>query len=140
MRSNSCIQFKSAVTYALCAVSLGTMLGQSENRLFDAVRSGDLHRIRTVLSQGVAASATNPSGQTALMLAVGQGRADIVRLLLDHHAAVDAKDQHGTTALIFASMSGHTSVIKELLKKSADVNAANNGGIRRRWNAIKTNA
>lgn len=121
MRRNSCSQFKLAVTCALFAVSMGTMLAQSDKRLFDAVRSGDLLRIRAVLSQGVAANATNQSGETALMVAVGLGRADIVRLLLDHHALVDAKDKNGTTTLIFASMSGHISVIKELLKKGADV-------------------
>ena len=72
---------------------LAIMCVESKNNLFEAVRSGDLRRIRFALSQGAEAGAGNASGQTAVMLAASMGRADIAHLLLDRGAPIDAKDQ-----------------------------------------------
>ena len=116
--------FKSAVKWLLLAAGVGTMFAQNENKLFDAVRSGDSRKVRAVLSERVEASATNSSGQTALILAAALGRADTVRLLLEHHAPGNAKNQNGATALMVASTSGHISVIKKLVKEEQTSTAA----------------
>ena len=121
--------FKAGFTWTILAALLGSMYADTADKLFEAVRSGDLRRIRAALSKGADVSAPDTSGQTALMLAAGMGRADVARLLLDRRAPVEAKDQNGATALMVATTTGHVSVIRELLKRGADINAANNAGM-----------
>jgi hypothetical protein len=91
-------------------VSLSTLLvltlvvrityGAGNDLLFEAVRSGEVRKVRAALSQGIDANSANTSGQTSLMLAAGLGRVDIVNLLLGHHASINAKDDNGVTALM----------------------------------------
>ena len=47
-----------------------TTYGDGNNLLFEAVRSGEMRKVRAALSRGVDADGANTLGQTPLMLAV----------------------------------------------------------------------
>jgi hypothetical protein len=65
-------------------------------------------------------NATDPYGQTPLIIAAEKGRLDLVKLLLDHKADIDFRDNAGKTALNIAAKRGHTNVIRLLLKRGAN--------------------
>lgn len=106
-------------------------------------------------SQALKLEATNPSGETALMLASLRGQPKLMgrllqrgaavnrpgwsalhyaatapdeealRLLLDRGAAVDARSPNGTTALMMAAQYGPSESVDLLLARGADVNLRN---------------
>lgn len=106
-------------------------------------------------SKGLRLEASNPAGETALMLASLRGQTKLVerllkrgaaidrpgwsalhyaatapddaalRLLLDHGAVVDARSPNGTTALMMAAQYGPSESVDLLLARGADVNLRN---------------
>ncbi len=106
-------------------------------------------------SPGLHLEATNPAGETALMLASLRGQTKLVerllkrgaavnrpgwtalhyaatapdeeplRRLLDHGAAADARSPNGTTALMMAAQYGTSESVDLLMARGADVNLRN---------------
>ena len=80
--------------------------------------------------------ATDPSGNTKLMIACKKGYIDNVKLLLDHQADqsidVNAKNKDGTTAFMWACWKEHKDVVKLLLDylncQNIELNATANNG------------
>lgn len=118
--------------------------------LLRAARAGDVLAVRTLLrSQPRLATARDPLGNTALIVALNGGRRAVARLLLeagvrpgyhesaaigwarrvgrwlDHHSgAVDRESREGMTALGYAAHFGHLAVVDLLLAAGADPNRA----------------
>jgi ankyrin repeat protein len=77
-----------------------------DDGLHQAVKEGDLAKVRSLLAGGANANARNKDGRTALILAAMQGRADIVQALLNGGADPNAKDKNGNTAMSVVQESG----------------------------------
>jgi ankyrin repeat protein len=76
--------------------------------LFAAAQSGDAAKVKTLLDSGVAHSATDEAGETALMHAAHGGHLAAVQVLIAAGADINAKSPQGWTALAKAAYNGET--------------------------------
>lgn len=73
-----------------------------ERKLLEAVRSGNLTTVVTLVEQGVSVDAENQNGVTALMFATKFQHAAIVSYLIEQGADVNKKAKNGLTAMRIA--------------------------------------
>jgi ankyrin repeat protein len=89
--------------------------------LINAVKMGDLKKVRELLRDGADVNAKD-RGQTALMLACEEGNEEIIDELLKNGADVNAVDDvNYRTALIKAVIYNHFQVVKKLVEAGADL-------------------
>lgn len=92
------------------------------DKLFQAVRAGDVAAVRSALAAGGEVNAKDPEGATPLMYAAFYpANADCLRLLLEHGADPNAANVFGASALIWGT--GNLEKVKLLVEHGADVNA-----------------
>ena len=94
--------------------------------LQQAIRAGDVARIKTLLAEGADANAADDSGTPALMNAVLFTGPEVLRMMLAAGANANAKNPMGSTALVWAA--GDPVKAKMLIDAGADVNAASPTG------------
>jgi hypothetical protein len=97
-----------------------------DNKLFEAIETGQLHRITHLLNKGADPNSWNSSndgGQHALCVAAGYGHLGIVKMLLNAGADVDNHDSQKCTALHTAVRHGNDEIVTMLVLAGADVNA-----------------
>ncbi|MBK9200063.1 ankyrin repeat domain-containing protein [Candidatus Skiveiella danica] len=92
-----------------------TSLSPASQRLLTAALSGSLEAARQALKEGAALNATDPAGQTALMLAARRGDEAVVRLLLAAGADRAKTDAAGRTAADLARQQGHATLATLLI-------------------------
>jgi len=103
---------------------------QLKERLFLAVRAGDLTQVKSLLHQGAELEAVEKDfGATPLMWAAMSGQADVAKYLLDSGAKIDAQDKDGRTALMWAASQGQVPVVKLLLSRGANPALADTVGV-----------
>ncbi|KAL3968178.1 endophilin-A [Sarotherodon galilaeus] len=101
--------------------------GEGRRELFEACRSGDLERVRKlVTAENVNSRDTAGRKSTPLHFAAGFGRKDVVDFLLQNGASVHARDDGGLISLHNACSFGHAEVVSLLLHHGADANARDN--------------
>jgi ankyrin repeat protein len=93
---------------------------------YQAIRSNDLARLKTIVSTPDEANARGPLGSTPLMDAAVAGSVEAMALLLDKGADVDAQNPFGTTALMMAAT--QIDKVKLLLDRGAKPNLASKQG------------
>ena len=87
--------------------------------LSEAIKSGNINRVRSSIASGYDVNAKTPKGLTALMMASQNGHLELVKTLLKAGADVNAKRKDVTfpdSALYMASEKDHKDVVK-LLKE-----------------------
>jgi len=72
--------------------------------IFRACHTGNIDKLRRLLSKGVNANIRENDGLTPLMVAALRGKKAAVKILIEHGANVNTWDNAGNTPLIFASM------------------------------------
>ena len=114
----------------LRAVSLGllfsaTVLGATGDlRLIEAVKSGDIAAVRSLLEQHVDVNATQPDGASALAWAAERDDIETADLLIQSGANVNAANENGATPLWLAATMGSSRMTEKLLGSGANPNAA----------------
>jgi uncharacterized protein len=106
-------------------VSTGAFAGFADD-LAEAVRRGDVARVRTLLEPDVAAAAINASeatGMTALHWAVQDDAQALAELLLEAGADPNVANRYGITPLWLAAINGSEPMTKLLLAHGADAGA-----------------
>ena len=68
---------------------------ERNERLLQAVESGDIDQVRRVLTGGAVVNARTRAGLTALSVAILRGYEDIALLLIEKGASLDARDRSG---------------------------------------------
>jgi len=93
----------------------------------DAIKRGDIQRVRDLLDRGADVDARDSHGQTALMLAAHAGHREIVEVLIARRANLNATAKYGLSALMLALVAGHTQVAGLLVGAGADVSLRGTG-------------
>ena len=97
--------------------------------IFDAVRSGDVEKVKTLLqADSKLTAARTVDGNTPLHLAALEGHAAVAKSLLDSQAQVNARGLREETPLHMAMYDGHREMAELLLANQADVNAQSANG------------
>jgi len=90
--------------------------------LHQAAVSGDINRVKELLTKGADINLKNRQGWTPLHAAVWNQKQDIAKLLIEKGADVNVKDRSSRTALQFAADTGQKEIVELLLANKADVN------------------
>jgi ankyrin repeat protein len=97
--------------------------------IFDAVRAGDLARVRELLDgDPQLAHATDENNSTPLHHAAARGRAEVAALLLERGADIDAREEDGETPLHYAAWRSQLEAGRLLIARGTDIEARNNWG------------
>jgi ankyrin repeat protein len=103
------------------------------NKFYNAVRTGNLEKVKSLLSQGIILRGNVESHlQTPLHIAAYEGHLELVAYFFNiqdndiGNPDVNARDNSGWTALHCAASPGHLEVCELLLRNKADPNICNN--------------
>lgn len=104
-------------------------------KLFAAVKSADIDRVRQILAAGGNVNARDSEGATLLMQAAHLGNLSAVNALIAAGAEVNASDAHGWTALMKSAYNaelnrGFADVVQALIDAGANIEASIGYGIR----------
>jgi uncharacterized protein len=94
----------------------------------EAIRSGDVDRVRALLHAGANINALDEHGQTGLMNAVYWGNVDIARLLVEAGAELNHTAKFRLTALYLAVVRQRPQFVKLLVDAGADRNIRGSRG------------
>jgi len=101
--------------------------------LLEAIKNGDVVKVKELLERGADANVKDDSHKTPLHYVASLYEDDIgayiAELLIKHGADVNAKDEKGITPLHWAATSGKSRIINVLLENRADVNARSDEGL-----------
>jgi len=112
-----------ALALGLCSVPVRASSG---NPLTDAIKDGDVTRVRELLAQSPdLVNARNSYGGTSLHGVAYNGTREMAKLLLAAGAGVNARTDLGDTPLHHSVSGGHSDLCRLLLAKGADLNARN---------------
>jgi len=84
--------------------------------LMEAAVRGDELSVRRFLESGADPDLQSKSGQTALMLAVGEGHKNVVKAILAYRPNIEMCDQLGMTATKYASLFRHEEILSMIEK------------------------
>ncbi|OYT69279.1 MAG: hypothetical protein CFK49_07970 [Armatimonadetes bacterium JP3_11] len=109
---------------------------ERNERLLQAVESGDLEQVKRVLTAGAVVNARTKSGLTALSIAVIRGYDAIALLLIEKGASLDARDRSGdrenrmpgNSPVHYAAIYGRTRVLKAMLDRGVSPNLRDRNG------------
>jgi ankyrin repeat protein/uncharacterized membrane protein len=96
--------------------------------LVEAVKSGDLARVKQLLEKGADANTRTKYEYTPLHYAAEKGYLDVVKALISHGASINARTYFGVTPLHLAADKGNIDVIRFLINRGADVNSRDRKG------------
>src|SRR5262245_24003555 len=111
---------------ALSLAGVAAGAGDSQDKLYSAIRANDLRQMKALLDEGVSANAEGPDGITPLMAAAETGSLDAMKMLIDRRADVNAKNSSGSTALMWSVTDPKK--VRLLLDHGADVNVTARSG------------
>jgi ankyrin repeat protein len=112
-----------------CAAFLLFALSAPADEIHDAVRSGDLAKVKALLkSHAEWLNSPDQNQKTPLHLALESGHIDMARYLIEQGADINLKDKDKATPLYNAAYLGNLEILDLLLKKGAS--SINEGNFR----------
>ncbi|MBN1508754.1 MAG: ankyrin repeat domain-containing protein [Sedimentisphaerales bacterium] len=110
----------------ITGICLAAVLGIAGcSPLHDAIRRGDVGKVRSLLEQGANVDKRDAEGLTPLHLAAWKGNAECVALLLGKGADINAESGVLNSPLHLAALRGSKPCVELLLKAGAYVNVRN---------------
>jgi uncharacterized protein len=105
-------------------VSAAAFGAAGDLRLIDAVKSGDIAGVRSLLNRHVDVNAAQPDGATALAWAAERDDVEMADLLIQSGANANAANANGATPLWLAATRASARMTEKLLAAGANPNAA----------------
>ncbi|MGE8149885.1 ankyrin repeat domain-containing protein [Pseudomonas vancouverensis] len=96
--------------------------------LLDAVRAGQVEKVRSALADGADVNARGLDGSSALLLATQDNQVDIARTLIEAGADVNRKNLIFDSPYLLAGASGHNEILAMTLSHGADLKSTNRYG------------
>jgi ankyrin repeat protein len=93
----------------------------------DAVKRGDVERVRQLLRSGADLDARDRYGRTALMLAAHHGHREMVETLIGSGADLNVTAKYNLSALMLAVIAGHAAIAQLLARAGADLGLTGSG-------------
>ncbi len=113
-------------------VSLLSILGASalyaDGRLTEAVKSGDISAVRSLLKAGADSNEASPDGSTPLIWAADSANLEITDALLAAGANPNAVSRYRMTPLNIAAETGSAAILERLLAAGADADGVSEEG------------
>ena len=106
------------LTLMLLAVGCEKKEAATPKALCQAVRAGDIKRVRSLVSRGVDVNAITRAGSAPLHHAAMCGCKDVAELLIAKGAEIDARDRSQRTPLFLALWEGHEDVARLVVPTS----------------------
>ncbi len=103
------------------ALAAGVARADLLDDMQQAIKNGNTDTVQELLGKGFDANATDPDGNTLLILAAREGQGDIARALVDAGAQVNQRNRFGETALMLAVFKGNKEIALYLLDKGAAI-------------------
>ncbi|MCY7297523.1 ankyrin repeat domain-containing protein [Alteromonas sp. a30] len=104
-------------------------MGTDVERMHNAVKRGDVARVKALLKDGVSANIKNEKDTSPMELAVVYGCFECLEELIKNGGDVNETDKRGEESLIFLSLSQHRfPYLKLLVKNGAEVNTQDSMG------------
>lgn len=92
-----------------------------------AVRSGDLDRLKQLRAEGADVNALDRFGQNGLMIAARLGLDATVEWLIEQGAQLDRTAKYHLSAVMLAVINGHVPVVSRLVDAGADLGIRGTG-------------
>ena len=121
---------KMVSAFILSVITAAFSPGVSAQDIFEAVRVGNIERVKNLLEQNPKLVNERDSRQwTPLHIAVAGDKKEIAAYLIERGAAVDAKTGTGATPLhCLMWMTGSMDMARLLIEKGADINSSSTSG------------
>lgn len=103
-------------------------MGNTETKLADAARQGNLADVRKLVAKDVYIDAKDEYGWTPLLHSAWERHIDVVRFLVEQGAALEAAGSEGWTPLIRSAVRGHLNVVRFLVEQGAALEAFDKNG------------
>ncbi|MEE8380123.1 MAG: ankyrin repeat domain-containing protein, partial [Gammaproteobacteria bacterium] len=103
-------------------------LNISQDRIFSAIRTNDLERIRSLVKGGVDLDIVDSNLQSALMVALQAGHREMSALLLFNSSRLDTPDSNNDRPIHVAARNGYINIVSDLIKIKVDINARDHLG------------
>jgi ankyrin repeat protein len=113
------------IAILLCA---GAVPAGAQIAIVDAIKAGDVARVRALIDTRADVNTTQQDGTTPLHWAVDRDQPEIVQRLIRAGANVKTANRYGATPLWLASVNGNAKIMAMLLEAGADPKAANGDG------------
>jgi len=99
---------------------------ERDTALMIAIKTGQIADVEKLcFEERGTINASDKTGYSPLVLAIGKDRLDCVSLLLKNGATFDDVDKNGCTVLMYAVEKGNVEIVEALLKASPDLNQQN---------------
>jgi len=103
-------------------------LNISQDRIFSAIRTNDLERIRSLIKGGVNLDIVDSNFQSALIVALQAGHREMSELLLFHSSRLDRPDSNNDRPIHIAVRNGYLNIVADLIEINVDINAQDHLG------------
>ena len=103
-------------------------LNISQDRIFSAIRTNDLDRIRSLIKGGVNLDIVDTNDRSAFIVALQAGHRDMSELLLFNSSRLDAPDSNNERPIHIAARNGYLSIVSDLIRINVDINAPDHLG------------
>jgi len=118
-KAKSCAPLCFLLALMCIAVGCKKRAAKPTESLHQAVASGDIDQIKSLISRGADVNAKDRSGRTPLHYAARWGHKNVVEFLLAKDADVNVKDNQGQTPSSLAEEEAHKQIVELLLKHGA---------------------
>jgi ankyrin repeat protein len=109
-------------------LSVASLVCAADPPMIEAVKSGDVRRIRMLLASGADPNFAAPDGATPLHWAAYLDRLEVAALLLEAGAQPDTPNRYGVTPLLIACETASAPLVELLLRAGAAPNRASPEG------------
>ena len=103
-------------------------LNISQDRIFSAIRTNDLDRVRSLIKGGVNLDIVDSKHQSALIVALQSEHHEMSQILLSQSTRLDTPDSNNDRPIHIATRNSYIGIVLDLIRKNVDINAPDHIG------------